>query len=174
MTWSDHYRRYARYNRWMNQQLLDATQTLPGDVVAAPTGLFFGSLLGSWNHLLVADLIWLRRLSDIFPILDELRRLPQPEALNQIIYHDLNNLRPVREQIDDLIIRWCDLLRADDASDIVEYINSRGEEIVRPLYLILQHLFNHQTHHRGQITAGLSAQGVDYGITDLLYMPDAI
>ena len=171
MQWSEHYQRYARYNRWITRNLLDASETLPQATITQPCGLFFGSLSGSWNHLLVTDLIWLRRLSGIFPILDELRHLPQPQSLDQIVYPTLAALRPVREQIDDLLIRWCDLLRADDANDVIEYTNSRGEEVSKPLSLILQHLFNHQTHHRGQITAELSRHNVDYGITDLLYTP---
>ena len=171
MQWSDHYQRYARYNRWINHRLLDATATLPADIIQAPCGLYFDSLLGSWNHLLVTDLIWMRRLSGIFPILDELRHLPVPQRRDEILCPQLDDLRPLRQQVDELMIRWCDLLRADDAHDVLEYTNSRGEEIARPLSLILQHLFNHQTHHRGQVTAELSRQKVDYGITDLLYAP---
>lgn len=173
MSWSDHYRRYARYNRWMNQQLLTACSSLTDDELSEPCGLFFDSLLGTWNHLLVADIIWLKRLAVIFPILEEeLKDLPMPQAVNQPLVSSQEALRPLRERLDDICIRWCDLLRADDGRDMLTYTNTRGEEMVRPVYLVMQHIFNHQTHHRGQITAGLSRRNIDYGETDLLFAPD--
>lgn len=171
MPWSDHYRRYARYNRWMNQQLLDACSQLPDEQLNKPCGLFFGSLLGSWNHLLVTDLLWLKRLSTIFPLLEELKDLPTPTRLDATLAADLHALTPLRTRLDDTIIRWCDLLREDDVHDVVEYTNTRNEAMTKPLDLVLQHLFNHQTHHRGQITAALSQAGIDYGVTDLLFAP---
>ncbi|MCB2385214.1 MULTISPECIES: DinB family protein [Thalassolituus] len=172
MSWSDIYRRYARYNRTMNQQLLEACMPLSREQLEKSCGLYFDSLLGTWNHLLVTDILWLKRLSLIFPILEELHDLPTPGALNVIFAPDLNSLRPLRERLDDTYIRWCDLLRADDARDVLQYTNSRGEEMAKPLDLVLQHIFNHQTHHRGQITAELSRLGVDFGITDLLLTAD--
>lgn len=172
MPWSDIYRRYARYNRAMNQQLLDACSTLQHGQLSQSCGLYFDSLLGTWNHLLVTDIYWLNRLSAIFPILEELRDLPTPATFNTQLAHDLTTLRPLRERLDDIYIRWCDLLRADDARDVLVFTNSLGQDVAKPLDLILQHIFNHQTHHRGQITAELSRQGVDYGVTDLLFTPD--
>lgn len=171
MSWSDVYRRYARYNREMNRQLLDICTTLPSGQLQASCGLYFDSLLGTWNHLLVTDILWLKRLSVIFPLLEELRDLPTPAALNTQLVTGLDSLRPLRDRLDDAYVRWCDLLRADDARDVLQYTNSRGEEMAKPLDLVLQHIFNHQTHHRGQITAGLSCLGVDYGVTDLLFTP---
>ncbi|WP_430459873.1 DinB family protein [Thalassolituus sp. LLYu03] len=172
MPWSDHYRRYARYNQWVNNNLLDVCATLPDGRLSEPTGLFFGSLLGTWNHLLVTDLLWLKRLGQVSPLLEEeLRDLPPPARLDQTLASSSDEIRALRQRLDDLLIRWCDLLRADEATDMVEYTNTRGEAMVKPLDLILQHLFNHQTHHRGQLTAELSRLGVDYGVTDLLYLP---
>jgi uncharacterized damage-inducible protein DinB len=171
MPWSDHYSRYARYNRWINQQLLDACEQLSAEQLQEDCGLFFGSVLGSWNHLLVTDLLWAKRMSVIFPILSELKSLPSPTTLRDTLVPDLPALRTMRTQIDDVLLRWCDLLRADDATDVVTYTNTRGEEMSWPLDLIMQHLFNHQTHHRGQITAALSRFGIDYGETDLLFAP---
>ncbi len=171
MSWSDHYRRYARYNRWQNRQLTAACAQLSNEQLAAPCGLFFASLLGNWNHLLVTDLLWLKRLAQIFPLPEELQDLPTPTALDQILVHNQQQLQPLRARLDDLIIRWCDLLRADDIHTILQYTNSYGEAKSQSLDRVLQHLFNHQTHHRGQITAALSQHGVDYGVTDLLFMP---
>lgn len=173
MQWSDHYRRYARYNAWINQSLLQASLKLPAEQLADNKQLFFGSILATWNHILVGDLLWLGRLRHTFPILDDaLNSRPEPCKLDQILYSELTELAHQRQSLDEVIIQWCDLLREADSQAILQYVNTRGEEITKPLPQVLQHLFNHQSHHRGQITAVLSQLGVDYGTTDFLFMPE--
>lgn len=172
MQWSDHYRRYARYNAWINQSLLEASLNLPSSEQKKDQKVFFKSLTGTWNHILVGDLLWLNRLAKIFPIIDDSIDLwPKPTALNQILYPDLNDLVKPRQQLDELIIQWCDFLRESDCEDRLEYTNTQDELNVHPLPDVMQHLFNHQSHHRGQITALLSQAGINYGATDFLFMP---
>lgn len=172
MQWSDHFRRYARYNAWINQSLLEASLSLSPAQQEQDQQVFFKSITGSWNHIMVGDLLWLNRLAIIFPILaDTMDNWPKPNALNQIIYPELKQLVKPRQQLDELIIQWCDFLRESDCEDRLQYHNTQDELQVQPLPQVLQHLFNHQTHHRGQITALLSQQGINYGPTDLLFMP---
>jgi uncharacterized damage-inducible protein DinB len=172
MQWSDHYRRYARYNAWINQSLLEASLSVSLEAQNQDQNVFFHSLTGSWNQIMVRDLLWLNRLAKIFPILDDqMDEWPKPTKLNQIIYSNLEALAKPRQQLDELIIQWCDFLRESDCEDRLQYHNSLEELQVRPLPDVLQHLFNHQTHHRGQITALLSQLGVDYGPTDFIAMP---
>lgn len=172
MQWSDNFRRYARYNAWINQGLLNASLSLPVAQQDADQQVFFNSITGSWNHIMVGDLLWLNRLRRIFSILDDsLDNWPKPNSLSQILYPELQQLVQPRQQLDELIIQWCDFLRESDCEDRLEYHNSQGVLQMQPLPIVLQHLFNHQTHHRGQITALLSQQGIDYGPTDLISMP---
>jgi uncharacterized damage-inducible protein DinB len=172
MQWSDHYRRYARYNAWINQSLLEASLKLSTAQHSQDQRVFFKSISGSWNHIMVGDLLWLNRLATIFPILDDaLNRWPKPTRLNQLLYSKLEDLARSRQQLDELIIQWCDFLRESDCEDRLQYRNSKDEHQVKPLPDVMQHLFNHQTHHRGQITALLSQLGVDYGATDFISMP---
>jgi uncharacterized damage-inducible protein DinB len=172
MQWSDHYRRYARYNAWMNQSLLEASLSLPKAEQDKDHDVFFQSLTGSWNHIMVGDLLWLNRLAKIFPILDDkMDQWSKPTKLNQVLYNNLEDLAKPRQQLDELMIQWCDFLRESDCEDRLQYHNSQEELQVRPLPDVLQHLFNHQTHHRGQISAVLSQLGVDYGTTDFIAMP---
>ena len=172
MQWSDHYRRYARYNAWINQSLLEASLSVSVKEQNKDQKVFFRSLTGSWNHILVGDLLWQNRLAKIFPILDDqMDKWPKPNQLNQILYDDLKELAEQRQKLDELIIQWCDFLRESDCEDRLQYHNSLEELQVRPLPDVLQHLFNHQTHHRGQITALLSQLGIDYGATDFIAMP---
>ncbi|WP_419811279.1 DinB family protein [Bacterioplanoides sp.] len=171
MPWSDHHRRAARYNHWINSQLYQACHQLSQQQLSADAGLFFNSISGTLNHLLITDLLWLSRLANSYPILEELRDIEFPPQLDGIISHDLNQLWQLRQRIDDVMIRWTDLLRQDDAKAVIEYTSSSGTDYAKPLDATLQHVFNHQTHHRGQITAVLGKLGVDYGETDLLFMP---
>ena len=173
MQWSDHYRRYARYNAWINQSLLKASLQLTPELQKQDQQVFFQSVTGSWNHILVGDLLWLGRLRHTFPILDDaLDNWKKPTRLNDQLFDDLAKLGHSRQTLDELIIQWCDLLREADSQAVLEYTNTQEEHVVKPLPEVLQHLFNHQTHHRGQITALLSQQGIDYGATDFLFMPD--
>ncbi|MFT7260792.1 MAG: putative damage-inducible protein DinB [Glaciecola sp.] len=172
MQWSDHYRRYSRYNAWINQSLLQASLSLSVKDQSKDLKVFFHSLIGSWNHILVGDLFWLNRLAKIFPILDDqMDHWPQPTTLDQVLYNNLEDLAKARQKLDELIIQWCDFLRESDCEDRLEYFNSQEELRVKPLPDVMQHLFNHQTHHRGQITALLSQLGVKYGTTDFIAMP---
>ena len=171
MQWSDHYRRHARYNAWINQSLLEASLSVSVTEQNKDHGVFFHSLVGSWNHIMVGDLLWLNRLAKIFPILDDkMDNWPNPAKVEQILYSKLEELAKQRQQLDELIIQWCDFLRESDCEDRLQYLNSKGELQVKPLPDVMQHLFNHQTHHRGQISALLSQLGVDYGTTDFIAM----
>ncbi len=173
MQWSDHYRRYARYNAWINQSLLEASLSLPTAAQNKDQQVFFKSLTGTWNHIMVGDLLWLNRLATIFPIIDDaIDTWPKPKRLNQMLYPKLSELVEPRQQLDALIIQWCDFLRESDCENRLQYHNTKDELNVHPLPDVLQHLFNHQTHHRGQISALLSQAGVHYDATDFLFMPN--
>ena len=171
MPWSDHHRRAARYNRWINHSLYQACMTLDDQQLNRDVGLFFGSVNGCWNHLVITDLLWLKRMSNAYPILEELRHIEFPHKLDGHISDDIRQLWALRETIDDVLIRWCDLLRQNDATAVIEYRSTAGDDYAKTLDQVLQHLFNHQTHHRGQISAALSVLQVDFGSTDLLFAP---
>lgn len=171
MPWSDHHRRAARYNRWMNESLYNTCRTLTDEQLNSDRGLFFSSVSGTLNHLLITDLLWLGRLANSYPILEELHQIEFPPKLDGHISDDIQQLTPLREKVDDVIIRWCDLLRQGDATAMLEYTSTAGVEYAKSLDQVLQHLFNHQTHHRGQITAALSMMKIDFGATDLLFAP---
>lgn len=168
----------ADYNQWMNRQLYDAAAALPHADLIADRGAFFKSILGTLNHLVVADTIWLKRFRahpsrpEVLAALDE---VPIPAALDAVLYSDLAWLREQREWLDQIILAWVDSL--DDAilMSELDYINSWGVPGRRAVSGVLMHFFNHQTHHRGQVTTLLSQAGVDPGVTDLLVrVPNAL
>lgn len=172
----EHYQRLARYNAWMNQSLYGTARQLDDQALHQPRGAFFGSITGTLNHLMVADLIWLGRFArgDCARQLPEaLRGFPAPARLDEPLYDHFDALRQAREQLDAHIQHWVDTLTAGDLQQHLAYSNTRGIPARKPLHALLAHVFNHQTHHRGQVTTLLSQAGLDPGITDLLAMiPD--
>lgn len=166
----------ASYNRWMNEKLCAAAATLPADELSVDRKAFFGSILGTLNHLIVADIIWLKRFAAHpagFATLEPVRRLADPLALSQQLFDDFTGLAVQRAQLDLAILAWTAELREADLDVTLHYANTRGIKAQRDFYGLLIHFFNHQTHHRGQATALLSQAGLDVGPTDVLeLLPD--
>lgn len=144
-----HFDQLAAYNRWANRRLYDEAASLTDEVRKRDVGLFFGSVHGTLNHLLVTDYIWMRRFTGDGP---------QPERLNQILYDDFDELRAARERQDERIFAFITGLR--DYEREIEYQNSTGKTYRQSLGSALTHFFNHQTHHRGQVHAGLTIAGI--------------
>lgn len=172
-----HFQLMADYNLRMNEQFFEAAKKLPEDDLRAEKGAFFGSILGTLNHILVGDLIWLSRFSIHsirYQSLRQLQNLPQPQSLNQIIYQSLDLLAPVRKHVDGSIKIWLynEAVESDFDKTLV-YRNTKGIESERKFGELVSHLFNHQTHHRGQVSTLLFQAGIDVGVTDyLLNIPD--
>lgn len=161
----------AEYNRWMNQRLYEAASSLPEPEVSCDRGAFFGSILQTLNHIAVGDTIWLHRFTAAGPdswLNEALSSYPRPTSLRQEIGGTLAELRSYRERLDNLIIDWASRLTAGQLSATLAYGNMAGQKQARNFGALVMHFFNHQTHHRGQVTTLLFQAGVDVGVTDLL------
>jgi uncharacterized damage-inducible protein DinB len=169
-----HVRLMAEYNRWINQRVYAAAAGLSHDALVLDRGAYFGSILGTLNHLAVADTLWLHRF-DAPGQWDRLREaidwLPRPTTLRDTLGADMPTLRALRERLDALIVAWGDELIFNDLDRVLTYQNMGGESKQRQVGPLLSHFFNHQSHHRGQATALLFQAGVDPGVTDLIAMP---
>lgn len=141
MSTAEHFRLLGRYNAWANGRLYAAAAGLEDADLRRDGGAFFGSLSGTLNHILVADQMWLRRITGEGPLPD------RPDA---VLHADFDGLRAARRSADERILRLVDGL--DDRSLAADpaHLTWRGEECLTPLWLALTHMFNHQTHHRGQ------------------------
>jgi uncharacterized damage-inducible protein DinB len=129
----------------------------------ADRGAFFGSLHGTLNHLLLGDLIWMQRFTG---------EGEAPAQLDAILHEDFAALRQAREALDRRIIAYAEALTDEALAGTIRYRSTRSPvEIEQELAPLLLHFFNHQTHHRGQLTTLLSQAGVDYGVTDLFLLP---
>ncbi len=138
-----HFAMFAAYNRWANERLYAAVATLPEADFIADRGAFFGSLRGTLNHLLVTDLIWLHRLTG---------GGSAPDRLDAILHRDFAGLEQARRTEDARLIAYvAGVTEADLAGDIhYRRLARPTEPISQPRAAALAHLFNHQTHHRGQ------------------------
>jgi uncharacterized damage-inducible protein DinB len=161
----------SQYNQWMNQKVYQAAKQLSDEEIKQDQGAFFGSILATLNHIYVADIIWLRRFAQhpkIYQTLNYLPELPSYTLLNQIIAEHLEIWYKLRQDLDTLIINWCQEINETDLNYNLAYADTKGNKYTKNYGQLIQHFFNHQTHHRGQISTLLNQQGIDLGVTDLL------
>jgi uncharacterized damage-inducible protein DinB len=156
----DHFRTFARYNAWANARLYAACAELSDVEFRAPRPAFFGSILGTLNHLLVTDRGWLGRLEGVPSGISR---------LDEILFDDRDQLTAARVAEDQRIIALTDRLDAAALAGDLIYRTIAGVEYCTPVIWVLSHLFNHQTHHRGQVHGLLSQTAVPPPPLDLIY-----
>jgi uncharacterized damage-inducible protein DinB len=151
------------YNRWMNDRLYECCAQLTDEERKRDRGAFFKSIHGTLNHLLLADRIWLGRFTG---------KPFAASSLSQELYSDFARLRLEREATDGVFSQWVSALSESDLAGELSYVSVVNPAQRRlPLWVAVTHFFNHQTHHRGQLTTLLFQCGVDPGVTDLLWLP---
>jgi len=161
----------AAYNEWMNARLYAAAGKLTAAELAVDRKAFFGSILGTLNHIVVGDTLWLKRFATHpahHAALDPVRALPAPAALDQLLFTDFAQLRAHRTLLDEVIKAWAAALSEDDLLHVLHYSNIKGVAAQKRFADLVAHFFNHQTHHRGQASTLLYQAGQDVGLTDLL------
>lgn len=158
----------ARYNRWMNERLYAVADNLGDAERKRDRGAFFGSIHGTLNHLLLADRIWLGRLIGPAPVGAELGP-GGIRTLDQELYADFDELRRERAKTDSELASHVATLTEDTLAGPLRFVRN-GAPNELPLWHALAQLFNHQTHHRGQVTTLLMQAGKDPGVTDLVAM----
>ena len=161
----------ADYNQWMNKSVYLAASKLSVDELSNDRGAFFGSIIGTLNHILVVDTIWLKRFADHssrFKTLDYVRALNKPKTLDAILHPEFKNLECARTKMDEVIRDFTHELTDEALASNLSYCNTKGEPFSKNFGHLIQHFFNHQTHHRGQVSTLLSQAGIDVRVTDLL------
>jgi len=161
----------ATYNRSMNKSLFTAAGKLSEADLTGDRGAFFSSVLGTLNHILVGDTLWLKRFAtrpENFSSLEYVGALTVPASLDATLHPTLSALSEARHKMDEVIVRFVAELSDEVLASCLSYRNTKGQETTKSLGLLVLHLFNHQAHHRGQVSTLLSQSGVDVGATDLL------
>ena len=161
----------ADYNRWLNRRMYDAACTLSEEEIKKDRGAFFGSIFQTLGHIAAGDTIWLHRFSmhpDASTLQKSLTNFSKPTSLRQEIADSMIGLRDYREKLDRIIVDWSQSLTSQQLDSQLAYSNMAGQSFSKNFGFLVQHFFNHQTHHRGQVSTLLFQAGVDIGVTDLL------
>lgn len=159
----------ARYNRWMNEKIYAACDQLTDEERKEDCGAFFKSIHSTLNHLIWGDYRWIGRFTKGTPLEKEY----PTTTIGKDLYEDWNALKAARLTMDADIFAWAAAVDADWlGSDFTWYSGLAKSAQTQPAWHLVTHMFNHQTHHRGQVTTLLSQRGIDPGDTDLLLMPD--
>ncbi len=157
----------ARYNAWQNRQVMPVLDAMPQADLCRDRGAFFGSLLATANHLLWGDMLWMSRFDP---------RLAAPETgipESVALHPTAAAWGAERFRLDGRILLWAQGLRAIDLKgEISWYSGVLQRDMKVPLTQAVVHMFNHQTHHRGQIHAMLTAAGYRAPVSDLFAMPE--
>jgi uncharacterized damage-inducible protein DinB len=158
--------RMARYNRWQNENLYGVADRLSAEERCLERGAFFGSIHKTLNHLLWGDRSWMSRFTD----------MPKPQGGPRdsiALYRDWEELKSARAGFDRTFIDWADTVDPSWlAADQTYYSNAIERELTKPRWVLVTHLFNHQTHHRGQVHCMLTQAGGKPSDTDLPFMPE--
>ncbi|PSB07681.1 damage-inducible protein DinB [filamentous cyanobacterium CCP1] len=153
----------ALYNQWQNETLFGICNDLSEHQIKRDRGMFFGSIFNTLNHILYVD-----RLSHSFI---HTKIVPEFDP-NVILYSNYQELRTARFEFDRILVQESHTCSQDWLNEAIEFWSdrlNRKRNVPRAFYYV--QLFNHQTHHRSQITSELHKMGIDYGCTDLPYNP---
>jgi uncharacterized damage-inducible protein DinB/GNAT superfamily N-acetyltransferase len=151
----------ARYNLWATNRLLKQVDALPEADYRKNTGLFFSSVHGTLNHLLVAHHLWFARFAEGTSLKLALNAEAEPDR------------QRLRQRLQEGALAWLPLIETwpeDRLTGQLNYTSTVGQALSLPFASTLAHVFNHGTHHRGQITAALTAMGHPCPVLDLVMM----
>lgn len=161
----DYVRLMARYNRWQNTSLIKAADMLSDAARRQMRGAFFGSIHGTLSHLLWGDGQWMFRFTGAGKPAGGIKG-------SESLYDDWEELKGMRLSVDWRILNWADAVDPEWLNDEMSWFSgAAGREVSKPVGLLVAHFFNHQTHHRGQVHAMLTAAGAKPDDTDLFLMP---
>jgi len=165
----------AEYNQLMNQRLFAAAAKLSDEDLKKDCSAFFKSVFGTLNHIMVGDIVWLKRFSEhpsSQASLSYIASLEKPHSLSSNLFADLESLGIERKRIDEILIQWLNGLSEVDIKECISYKNMAGQPFKKQYSSLINHLFLHQVHHRGQVTALMSQFGIDFGETDIIEIID--
>ena len=157
----------SRYNAWQNNQVVDIVKVMDEAALYKDHKAFFGSIMHTLNHILWGDTLWMSRFSDAFdpptvPAAEHYKFTPSPEAWCA-----------VRGETDGRIRAWADrVVQKDLDGKLSWYSGVQQAEMTQDRAMCIVQLFNHQTHHRGQVHAMLTASGQSAPTTDVPFMPE--
>ncbi|PWR23544.1 DinB family protein [Zavarzinia compransoris] len=162
MSLKSQFRDLAAYNAWANRRLYDAAAGLSDADYHRDVGAFFRSLSGTLNHIAVADVLWLQRLTG--------QAFATVDRLDFVLADTLPGLRTARDELDRRLTAMVDGFSDADLDAVAAYRTMTAGAASNRRADMIQHVFNHQTHHRGQahVVLSLLRPGVEPPALDLI------
>ncbi|UAJ72282.1 damage-inducible protein DinB [Synechocystis sp. PCC 7339] len=162
MQTSDYFELMAQYNQWINGKIYAVCAEIPDDMRKKDLGAFFKSIDGTLNHILYGDKAWLGRFT---------KQSLTSKSIGQELYQNFDALWAERSAMDQEILHWSQNLSSPWLETPFEYTsNTDGKTRIMPTWVLVTHMFNHQTHHRGQVTTLIKQLGYEPGIVDLPWL----
>jgi uncharacterized damage-inducible protein DinB len=166
-----HFSYLARYNRAANEAMIAHLAALEPSTIGSPRGSFFGSISGILDHVIACDINWLRRFRILFPDDEPLNRprlSPPGSAWTVFEFPNFDEYRRERALVDSIISDWIAIADVSRFGEVLEYLDSHG--LPKRYYLrdAVDHFFNHQTHHRGQVSQILDELGIKHDYSNLI------
>jgi len=161
---------FARYNGSVNGSILELVEPLTKEQIMMETKAYYPSIFETLLHNFIADLNWLKRYRDTFKEnkgLDSNLVSMDDKSLRREFESDYRKFFQYRRQMDDVIIQFVNELDESKLDSVIRYKNYKGEVIEKEIWKTLLHLFNHQTHHRGQVSVLLDMVGVDHDFSSM-------
>ncbi len=162
---------FAKYNGSVSQSIIELVQPLAREKIMMKTKAYYPSIFETLLHNLFGDLNWLKRLAGVFKqskaLSSSIVSLEQ-SGLRKEFESDYTKLFQYRKQVDEVIVEFTNELDETMLNSAIKYKNYKGEDQEQILWKPLLHWFNHQTHHRGQISVLLDMVGVDNDYSSLL------
>ncbi len=159
----NYYELMAEYNKWMDTKIHSVCLEIPDELRKKDLGSFFKSIHSTLNHIYYGDLAWMERLRD---------NKFTPRQIDEDLFENFADLQTAQEKMDSEILLWAQSLTPEILNQSFDYV-SNVEIYSRklPIWVLATHMFNHQTHHRGQVTTLIKQLGYEPGITDLPWLP---
>jgi uncharacterized damage-inducible protein DinB len=158
-----YYQLMAQYNHWMNRKVFAVCEEIPDTDRRKDLGAFFGSIHDTLDHIYYGDKAWMNRFAG----------KPAGVDIGDRLNPTFEGLAAAREQMDRDIVEWSSHLESSWLAKDFEYFsNVDGKTRILPTWVLVTHMFNHQTHHRGQVTTLIKQLGYEPGITDIPWLPE--
>jgi uncharacterized damage-inducible protein DinB len=171
-----HFSYLARYNRLADEAMVAHLAALGPGAMASPRGSYFGSIQGIADHILCCDINWLRRFRELFAKDEPLNRprlAPAGHAWVDLSFPDFGEYRRERAVVDAIFEDWIAMADTSRFGEVLAYSNSEGRSKRYYFRDALDHVFNHQTHHRGQISQILDVLGAKHDYSNLIDVAQA-
>jgi uncharacterized damage-inducible protein DinB len=168
----DVFHAYATYNLNVNKSLNSIILGLPDDQIMKKFEVYHVSIYDTLFHILISDLFWMKRIAKAYEKFPGLEESVVPATDLSKLKEDLGGSREklinLRGKLDQDIDRFVNDLQDADYLKPFRYKNHKGEEIEKEIWKVLMHMFNHQTHHRGQVSELLDMLKVENDYSSLL------